>query len=439
MWGLALGMWGQETDFSPYARFGLGTHQGLLSPGLASTVGLVSVTPDNVFLHADQPASAAGLANPTFQVSAHSQRMHLSEGERTSNAWTGGPGNMGLVVKKPRSNSALSLGLTPLTSKAFSVQRVAEDSLVGNLLERYEGTGGVARAHAGLSHGWRGKTWIQAGADSVLVTHRGLDLGAQVDHWFGDARQISTLDLEDASFRDVQTVTSFRHRAAGWILGAQGFQVLQAKYDENKQFKGSWVMRFGGTYSPARTLNTDYERLVQSTLPLGGVTTGIDTTSFEQSERSGTVPQKWTVGRRHPTRRRQRKSTRHLRGRARPRLVGSQRHVGAPDGRGGLLGRRTVQVAGGGLDPSQKTREGQPPDLPHGRQHLHVAFAHFHAIRGCPCGVGRMAGECRREQAPCPEAAARANCTLAWTLAVGTLNSKPFTLKPTSASMWASP
>ena len=226
MWGLALGMWGQETDFSPYARFGLGTQQGLLSPGLASTVGLVSVTPDNVFLHADQPASAAGLANPTFQASAHSQRMQLSEGERTSNAWTGGPGNMGLVVKKPRSNSALSLGLTPLTSKAFSVQRVAEDSLVGNLLERYEGTGGVARAHAGVSHGWRGKTWFQAGADSVLVSHRGLDLGAQVDHWFGDARQISTLDLEDPSFRDVQTVTSFRHRAAGWILGAQGFQVL---------------------------------------------------------------------------------------------------------------------------------------------------------------------------------------------------------------------
>ena len=214
MWGLALGMWGQETDFSPYARFGLGTQQGLLSPGLASTVGLVSVTPDNVFLHADQPASAAGLANPTFQASAHSQRMQLSEGERTSNAWTGGPGNMGLVVKKPRSNSALSLGLTPLTSKAFSVQRVAEDSLVGNLLERYEGTGGVARAHAGFSHGWRGKTWFQAGPDSVLVSHRGLDLGAQVDHWFGDARQISTLDLEDPSFRDVQTVTSFRHRAA---------------------------------------------------------------------------------------------------------------------------------------------------------------------------------------------------------------------------------
>ncbi len=296
MWGLALGMCGQETDFSPYARFGLGTHQGLLSPGLASTVGLVSVTPDNVFLHADQPASAAGLANPTFQVSAHSQRMSLSEGQRTSNAWTGGPGNMGLVVKKPRANSALSLGLTPLTSKAFSVQRVAEDSLVGNLLERYEGTGGVARAHAGLSHGWRGKTWYQAGTDSVLVSHRGLDLGAQVDHWFGDARQISTLDLEDVSFRDVQTVTSFRHRAAGWILGAQGFQVLRAKYDENKQFKGSWVIRFGGTYSPARTLNTDYERLVQSTLPLGGVTTGIDTSSFEQSERSGTVPQKWTLG-----------------------------------------------------------------------------------------------------------------------------------------------
>ena len=36
---------------------------------------------------------------------------------------------------------------------------------------------------------------------------------------------------------------------------------------------------------PARTLNTDYERLVQSTLPWGR-DHGIDTTSFEQSERS---------------------------------------------------------------------------------------------------------------------------------------------------------
>ena len=102
-------------------------------------------------------------------------------------------------------------------------------------------------------------------------------------------------------------------------------------------------MRFGGTYSPARTLNTDYERLVQSTLPLGGVTTGIDTTSFEQSERSGTVPRNGP-GWRHPTTRP--RSPRHLRGRARPRLVEANATLGhLMDGAGSWGDARSKSLA----------------------------------------------------------------------------------------------
>ena len=40
--------WGQETDFSPFARFGLGTAQGNLTPALASMAGITSANVEYV-------------------------------------------------------------------------------------------------------------------------------------------------------------------------------------------------------------------------------------------------------------------------------------------------------------------------------------------------------------------------------------------------------
>ena len=289
--------WSQETDFSPFARFGLGTSQGNLTPNLASMGGITSISANNLVVNADQPAAAAGMTNPTFQGSIHVQGMRLSEGDATSTALTGGPGNFGLVIKQPRSRSALQLGMTPLTSKAFAVTRATTDTTLGDIVESYDGTGGLARAYLGFAHGWRGRHWVQAGvADSVLISSNGLDLGAQVDHWFGDAVQTATLDIADLSFRDVRTTISSRHRATGAVLGAEAFQVLKANYNEFKQFQGSWVLRAGGTWSPARALNTDYSRLVESTLIVNNVVAGVDTSAFDEEGLSGTVPSKWTAG-----------------------------------------------------------------------------------------------------------------------------------------------
>ena len=63
--------WGQETDFSPFARFGLGTSQGNLTPALASMAGITSVSTSGLIVNADQPAAAAALLNPTFLSLIH--------------------------------------------------------------------------------------------------------------------------------------------------------------------------------------------------------------------------------------------------------------------------------------------------------------------------------------------------------------------------------
>ena len=299
---LIMGVWsslamGQETDFSPFARFGLGTSQGTLNPAIATMGGVTSVSTGHMSVNADQPASSVGLVHPTFQGSVHLQGVRLTEGDRSAQTTTGGPGSFGLVVKRARRPRAFQLGLAPMTSKAFNVSRSLTDTTLGDIAESYEGQGGLARAYVGVSRGWRGRRWNPAGStDSVLVNTWGLDAGLQADHWFGDAIQSAFLDIDDVSFRDVRTSISSRHRASGFILGAEGYKMLRVKYNESKDFQGSLMLKLGATWSPARTLNTDYSRLVQSTVVFGGVVTGIDTSSFEAAVLNGKVPQKWTLG-----------------------------------------------------------------------------------------------------------------------------------------------
>ena len=299
---LVMGVWGsaamgQETDFSPFARFGLGTSQGTLTPAIASMGGVTSVSTGHMSVNADQPASSASIVHPTFQGSVNLQGVRLTEGDRSTQTVTGGPGSFGLVVKRARRPRAFHLGLTPMTSKAFDVDRSLSDPTLGNIEESYEGQGGLARAYVGMSHGWRGRQWNPAGAsDSVLVNTWGLNAGVQADHWFGDAIQSAVLDIEAVTFRDVRTSISSRHRATGLILGAEGYKMLRVKYSDSKDFEGSWMFKLGGTWSPARTLNTDFSRLVQSTVVINGVVAGLDTSSYEAAILNGRVPQKWTLG-----------------------------------------------------------------------------------------------------------------------------------------------
>ena len=259
--------------------------------------GVTSVSTGHMSVNADQPASSAGLVHPTFQGSLNLQGIRLTEGDRSTQTTTGGPGSFGLVVKRARRPRAFHLGLTPLTSKAFNVVRSVTDTTLGDITESYDGQGGLARAYVGFSHGWRGRQWTSAGSsDSVLVNTWGLDSGLQADHWFGDAIQSAVLDIEDVTFRDVRTSISSRHRATGVVLGAEGYKMLRVKYNESKDFQGSWMLKLGGTWSPGRTLNTDFSRLVQSTVVVNGVVAGLDTSSYEAAILEGQVPQKWTLG-----------------------------------------------------------------------------------------------------------------------------------------------
>ena len=216
--------------------------------------------------------------------------VHTNDHGGTGKFWAGG--------QACASSACISFGVDP--DDLQSVRR-------GAVLDRHH-----PRGHHGnhtkakeVSHGLMSAChadgedcqWTSAGSsDSVLVNTWGVDAGLQADHWFGDAIQSAVLDIEDVTFRDVRTSISSRHRATGFILGAEGYKMLRVKYNDSKDFQGSWMLKLGGTWSPGRTLNTDFSRLVQSTVVLNGVVAGLDTSSYEAAVLEGQVPQKWTLG-----------------------------------------------------------------------------------------------------------------------------------------------
>jgi len=253
---------------------------------------------DGYVINPDQPAAAAGSVTTLLQTSLHGTNTNMTEGDSTATFNSGSLGSISLVVKKPGGKTAYMMGITPYTAKGYNVSKSLNDSLTGNIVETYSGAGGTAKSYLGISHVLKGKQWIPAGKlDSVLVASRALFLGAQVSMLFGEVTSTGRLDFEDVTSFDTRTRTSMRHRSLGGLFGAQAYQLLWAKYDEKRNFKGSATLYIGATYSPETLLYTDYEKSVENVQLLSSIETVIDTASYSNElDAEGRIPAKFSAG-----------------------------------------------------------------------------------------------------------------------------------------------
>ena len=292
---------GQETETSPWSRFGMGLAIPTLSSPQLMMGGVSAPILDGYVINPDQPAAAAGSVTTLLQTSLHGTNANMTEGDSTATFNSGSLGSISLVVKKPGGKTAYMMGITPYSAKGYNVSRSFNDSLnnnIGNIVETYSGAGGTAKSYLGISHVFKGKKWISAGnLDSVLVASRALFLGAQVSMLFGEVTSTGRLDFEDVTSFDNRTRTSMRHRSLGGLFGAQAYQLLWAKYDEKRNFKGSATLYIGATYSPETLLYTDYEKTVENVQLLSSIETVIDTASYiNELDAEGRIPAKFSAG-----------------------------------------------------------------------------------------------------------------------------------------------
>ncbi|MAO46331.1 MAG: hypothetical protein CL823_04195 [Crocinitomicaceae bacterium] len=288
----------QDTEPSPWSRFGLGLNVPTLSTPQLLMGGVSAPMMEGGVINPEQPASAAGCTSTIFQSSVHGSRNTMNEGDSSTTSLTGSIGAMNIVVKRPGGKTSIMMGMLPYSANGYNLSRSSEDELLGHITERYRGSGGTAKSYLGLAHAFRSKKWIDAGeADSVLVLKNSVYLGAQVNYLFGEVIQQSRLDIEDITFLDNRTSTSMRHRSLGGVFGLQAFQLLYANYDADKNFKNSASLFIGGTYATSSTLYTDYEKIVESVQLLSSVETPVDTAFYLNTlDAEGKIPSKWTAG-----------------------------------------------------------------------------------------------------------------------------------------------
>jgi len=289
----------QETEPSPWSRFGMGLTIPTLSSPQLMMGGVSSPIIDGYVINPDQPASAANCVSTLFQSSIHLNRSNMSEGDSTESVNYGSPGGINMVVKKPGASSAIMMGVIPYSSKGYNVSRTVEtDTLMGNYKESYSGSGGTAKSYLGYARSFKGKKWLPAGnADSVFVGNRAVSLGAQVSLLFGEVISTSRLNIEDVTYLDNRTRSSMKHRSLGGLLGVQAFQLLWANYDSERNFKGSASLYLGATYAPQANLFTDHEKTVETVQFLNNIETVIDTASYTSLlDAKGRMPSKYSIG-----------------------------------------------------------------------------------------------------------------------------------------------
>ena len=259
--------------------------------------GVSSPLMEKNVINPNQPASAAGCNTTLFQSSIYSSRNAMTEGDSSTTAVSGNLGGLNMIVKRPKGKSAFMFGVIPNTTKGYNLIRTTEHDVVGEVIERYQGSGGTSRGYLGLARGFKGKKWKKAGErDSVLINNITDQIGGQVNYLFGEIEQQERLDIQDITFLDNRTSTSMRHRALGGLFGLQYHQLLGAKYDDQKNFIRSTSLYLGGTYATASKLNTDYEKIIETIVLLSSVETNVDTAFYSSRVHEGTTPSRFTGG-----------------------------------------------------------------------------------------------------------------------------------------------
>ena len=285
----------QESDPSPWSRFGFGVNMQSYSSPQQLMGGVISPLMERDVINPNQPASAAGCNSTLLQSSIYNSTNSMVEGDSSTTAITGNIGAISMVIKQNKNKTAMMFGLIPNSSRGYSLYREYENQVAGEITEYYRGNGGTARSYLGLARALKGKKWHHiSDEDSVLINNRSLQLGAQLDYLFGEVVSNEILDIEDVTFLDAYISTSMRHSGVRGVFGLQAYQLLKIKYDQDKNFIRSTKLYLGGTYSTRSNLNTDYERL----RAIGSFESNqfSDTAFFFSDPLIGQTPAKWSAG-----------------------------------------------------------------------------------------------------------------------------------------------
>jgi hypothetical protein len=160
-------IWSQNTENSPYSRFGLGNlsdpflaHQGIMG-------GWSAAFQDPHLINYLNPASLASLRATSFEVGLYGRYNNMRDNLRTSNQWGGNLSYFSLAfpIKNPLNDAfdrvdrkffwGSGLTLVPFTDVSYAITTTDFQQDIGRVTRQFTGEGGTYRLL--ISNGWRYK------------------------------------------------------------------------------------------------------------------------------------------------------------------------------------------------------------------------------------------------------------------------------------------
>ena len=287
----------QQSELSPYSRYGFGLIGQLQAPAYAGLGGMETTLLNSYQFQPNNPASATYLSQTTFQASGIGNQMNLVQGDATARAAFGSPGPMGIVIKRNSGKNALILNISPYSNSGYAISRSDNYEGIGLATERYEGQGGLNALNLGWARVFKGTKSVQAGSDSIRIQRNALHLGVQSHYVFGQISRTSTLDIIDPTFLDHRNRFTAQHRSVTATAGLVYDQLLFVEYNDRGDFEKSYSLRMGGVFTPATNLHSSLVSIDETTQTLGGIAVPLDTAFYsERLDFRGRMPMSLSLG-----------------------------------------------------------------------------------------------------------------------------------------------
>lgn len=206
---------------SPYSRLGIGN---IYTPTMGGSAGMAGATQANFLpteISFQNPATYTFLFKSVLDVGISGRFLNLDDGEDTF--WSGN-GNLSHIAygfspdnNRSRHDVGFSTGLLPLSTAQYNIDviNVSEDSLLGEQLTNYTGTGGTFQYYLGAAYAY------DFGKDSTGKTYLNtFSVGLNYQFLFGALSNETVASFPDqVNSVDTKLIRQTNMQGSGWNAG----------------------------------------------------------------------------------------------------------------------------------------------------------------------------------------------------------------------------
>lgn len=195
--------WTQDSNVSPYSRFGLGDIHDQNHTEQFSMGGLSIPIIDPFALNIANPATYTSLARPVFSVGMRMRLLNVNTSDQTEFTRNHTINNLAVAFPLIRRKLGITAGVMPFSSIGYDIQQsVVSEEFDEQVQFDYSGEGGLTRAFVGGAYQIYGKK-------DTLDNRTALSVGVNASYIFGSLDR-----LRKSVYADGSSAFNFRVRDA---------------------------------------------------------------------------------------------------------------------------------------------------------------------------------------------------------------------------------